>query len=170
MCIRDSDERYYDSIYYYSLAINHEYSLLSQNSNHNDDEETINHNIYDNLEYINNQLSTKDKLSKLFSNRSSAFLLCNQPYRSLDDALTCIELNPKWFKGYYRGSKAYYELGKLDDARLLIEKALLLKPDEDRSVVDQPDEDTLLKLYEEVKNDNIKDRKGIGQCYSWYYY
>ena len=73
-----NDERYYDSIYYYSLAINHEYSLLSQNSNHNDDEETINHNIYDNLEYINNQLSTKDKLSKLFSNRSSAFLLCNQ--------------------------------------------------------------------------------------------
>ena len=77
-------ERYYDAALYYTLAINHKYSLISnenenEDQNENEDNETTNHNLYDNLEYVNHQLNTKIQLSKLFSNRSSAFLLCNQP-------------------------------------------------------------------------------------------
>lgn len=47
----------------------------------------------------NNNISNIIK-SKLYSNRSAAYLENHQYVASFDDALFCIELNPTWPKGY----------------------------------------------------------------------
>ena len=160
------DKRYVDAILQYTLAINSEYEIISKDF---DEYDYSNDNIYDDLEEINSRIKLKNNLSTLFSNRSSSFLHCLQPSKALDDAFTCIELQPTWFKGYFRASQAYLSLGKIAEAKDFIEKARVLLPD---------DEKDCEKLYDEiVKSDpnewnsdkkvDSNDRKSLGQVYSW---
>ena len=46
----------------------------------------------------------------LFSNRSAALLSWKQYSRAIKDAQRCIDLSPKWAKGYYRLGNAYLKL------------------------------------------------------------
>jgi len=158
------DKRYVDAILQYTLAINSEYEI---NSKDFDEYDYNNDNIYDDLEEINSRIKSKNTLSSLFSNRSSSFLLCSQFLKALEDAFICIELQPTWFKGYFRASQAYLSLGKMAEAKVFIEKARALLPD---------DEKDCEVLYNEiVKSDELNsdkkvdsnDRKSIGQVYSW---
>ena len=70
----------------------------------------------------------KDLLSILYSNRSSALLLNGQPNSALKDAESCILLNSRWPKAYYRAAAASMALNNTEDAARFIESALLLSP------------------------------------------
>lgn len=162
-----SEGRYLDSILEYSYAINNEYALISNDIDIDIDEKIDDNIVYDNLEEINNRLRSRDILSKLFSNRSASFLLIDQPSKALADALSCIEIDSTWFKGYLRASNAYRVLEKNEESKISIFKAIALCPNDDN----------LLKIYDEiVRNENnnndsisnkIYDRRSIGQVYTW---
>lgn len=174
-----SEGRYFQSALHYTAAINNEYALISNDihSKHDDSNDTDHDdsNVYDNLEDINSRLRSRDILSKLFCNRSAAFLQCNNPSKALEDALGCININSTWFKGYYRAAKALLSLGRVNEAKDYIEKAIALLPD---------DEDLMI-LYDEItKSDGTNTesdtsnttskshgstdtRKSLGQIYSW---
>ena len=80
-----------------------------------------------------------EEMAVLYSNRSIAYLNLNESesnvkpdnelrYRALLDAKQCVELNPFWFKSYYRIGCAYHSLNKFSKAINHFERALALDP------------------------------------------
>lgn len=63
-----------------------------------------------------------------FSNRSACYAGLSQFKEALDDAEKCVELAPKWVKGYSRKGLALFRLGKLDEALEVYQKGLELDP------------------------------------------
>lgn len=62
----------------------------------------------------------------LYSNRSAAYASLKQFDKALEDAKTCVSINPSWAKGYNRVAAAHYGLGNLEDAKGQYQKALEL--------------------------------------------
>lgn len=65
----------------------------------------------------------------LHSNRSMVRLNLNKVEDALADAKKCIELDPKFVKGYFRKSVALCRLNEWDDAILAAEAGAALEPD-----------------------------------------
>lgn len=70
----------------------------------------------------------------LFSNRCACYTNLKQWEKALNDANTCITLDPSFIKGYYRLSIVQTELGQFDDATTTIEAALEKEPDNDQLI------------------------------------
>lgn len=64
----------------------------------------------------------------ILCNRAASYLNCEQYVSALADARRTIDLKPQWYKGYYRGAAAAFHLGRLEEARPMIEKALAMVP------------------------------------------
>ena len=64
----------------------------------------------------------------LYSNRSGAYASAKQYEQAKKDAENCIQLNPKWAKGYARLGLALYFLRDLNGARDAYAKGLALDP------------------------------------------
>ncbi|CAH1796744.1 unnamed protein product [Owenia fusiformis] len=88
----------------------------------------------------------------LHSNRSLAFLKCQQYYLALGDAEKCIHLNPKWPKGYFRKGEVLYQTEKYEDAVEAYKTALDLQP-EDANLKER-----VMKSMKEVNNIRKADR------------
>jgi len=66
----------------------------------------------------------------LYSNRSFAFLKVNQYSLAFEDAITTIQLEPNWAKGYFRKAEVEYEICKYEDAMESYALALRLTPED----------------------------------------
>ena len=64
----------------------------------------------------------------LLSNRSAAYLKAGHKSKSLQDAMACVEANPKFAKGYSRLAAAQQSLGRWQVAKETYEKLLALDP------------------------------------------
>lgn len=64
-----------------------------------------------------------------FSNRSAAYLTKNDATKALDDANTCLELNPDFEKGYSRKGAALQGLKKFDEAIAVLEEGVAKFPE-----------------------------------------
>ena len=67
---------------------------------------------------------TFEETPALYSNRSAAYLQNGDDQEALEDALKCIELDPKWPKGYARQGTALVAMQKYDDAILAYKKGI----------------------------------------------
>ena len=67
----------------------------------------------------------------LFSNRSAAYLSKNEPELALQDAITCIELNPTWAKGFSRKGAALHAMKKYEAATEAYETGLEIAPSDE---------------------------------------
>ena len=133
---------YVEALYWYSLAIK-ESEIIS-------DEININ----------------TDSLAVLYSNRSAAYAGHQCPDRAYNDALRCIELRPRWYKGYYRAAVAADGQGDIVGACNMADKAILL-----RGVQDDDLERFSARLSgrrsQEVSNDNLNQLPNVSAIYSW---
>eukprot|EP00931_Biecheleriopsis_adriatica_P021375 TRINITY_DN1398_c0_g1_i1.p1 TRINITY_DN1398_c0_g1~~TRINITY_DN1398_c0_g1_i1.p1 ORF type:complete len:813 (-),score=203.93 TRINITY_DN1398_c0_g1_i1:152-2554(-) len=66
-----------------------------------------------------------------FSNRSAAYLNLGQSKEAVEDAKKCVQLSPKWAKGYSRLGAALWKDGKLGDAKTAYTDGLKLEPAND---------------------------------------
>lgn len=57
-----------------------------------------------------------------YSNRSAAYLKSGDPSKALDDATTCLKLNPDFAKGYSRKAAAQHALKRYNDAIATLEE------------------------------------------------
>ena len=64
----------------------------------------------------------------LYSNRSAAALKMKNFEQAIMDGEKCLELLPKWSKGYVRLATALREAGKLEEANEIVKKGLALEP------------------------------------------
>lgn len=87
-----------------------------------------------------------------YSNRSAAYVGKAMFGKALEDAEKCVEINPKWGKGYFRRAVALLGLSRAADA----EKALLegLKAD--------PNNSDLRTKLEDVRKTLEKERRFVG--------
>lgn len=68
----------------------------------------------------------------LYSNRSAAKASLQQYEGALEDAKKCVELSPKWAKGYSRLGAAYFGLKQWDDAVAAYDSGLEHDPDSEQ--------------------------------------
>ena len=47
---------------------------------------------------------------------------------ALDDAEQCIKVNPAWGKGYYRKAVPLIEMGRIDEAKAILQAGLQKEP------------------------------------------
>jgi len=91
---------------------------------------------------------TGPKQHLCFSNRSAAYLkLGGKTEESLSDALACIDLEPKWAKGYSRQAASLQVLERYEEAILACETGL-------KAV---PGDDGLLKMLAEARARQFRD-------------
>lgn len=83
-----------------------------------------------------------------FSNRSAASLKLADATAALADAEQCVELNPKWAKGYSRQAAALQALKRWDEAASACETGLEAVGSDD----------SLRKMLEEVRNRQFQDQ------------
>lgn len=88
----------------------------------------------------------------LLSNRSAAHLKAGHKSKSLQDALTCVEVNPKFAKGYSRLAAAQQSLGRWQVAKETYEKLLALDP-ANTAVAKKGLEDCQSKLQEQQEQE-----------------
>jgi len=89
-----------------------------------------------------------------YSNRSAAYLkLGGSAEEALGDAEKCVEIAPKWAKGYNRQAAALQELKRWDEAKAACEKGLAQGPD-----------DALSKMLAEVQQRHFQGRL----CGTWH--
>lgn len=69
-----------------------------------------------------------DEMSILLCNRSAAFLGAELYAEAYADAHACIELKKPWSKGYFRKAKACLKLGRLFEAKEVLEAGLAYEP------------------------------------------
>nr|CCA25587.1 Heat shock protein 40 like protein putative [Albugo laibachii Nc14] len=82
------------------------------------------------IESYTNAIDLNPDNAIYYSNRSAAFLsLGDARSKALRDAEKCIELHPKWWKGYSRKGAAEHALGRFDDARATYLKGLQFDPE-----------------------------------------
>lgn len=63
-----------------------------------------------------------------YSNRSACYFSKKQYQNALEDALLCVDKDPKFVKGYLRLVSAQIELGNFDDAETTLKAALTVEP------------------------------------------
>lgn len=63
-----------------------------------------------------------------FSNRSAAYLSCDEADKALEDAEACVKIKPDWAKGYCRRGAAYHKLKKYPEAMASYEDGLKVDP------------------------------------------
>jgi stress-induced-phosphoprotein 1 len=68
------------------------------------------------------------KNNVFFSNRSAAYAAIGQYDKALEDAQSCVALEPSWAKGYSRLGLALFNLNRLDEAKDAYEKGLGVDP------------------------------------------
>jgi len=64
----------------------------------------------------------------LYSNRSASYAKLNKWENAFEDAKKCVDLNPKWAKGYSRLGAALHGLGKLKEAAMAYKQGLEIEP------------------------------------------
>mmetsp|Transcript_20591 Transcript_20591/g.33430 ORF Transcript_20591/g.33430 Transcript_20591/m.33430 type:complete len:576 (-) Transcript_20591:192-1919(-) len=69
------------------------------------------------------------KNTSLYGNRSVAYLKCKDYSKAIEDAETCIKLQPDWAKGYVRKGNALLEQSSLDEAHKAYSDGLSKNPD-----------------------------------------
>lgn len=86
-----------------------------------------------------------DEMSVLLCNRSAAFLGAELYAEAYADAHACIELKKPWTKGYFRKARACIKLGKLKEAKEVIQAGLTYEPQsEELKSVEKEVDDMLL--------------------------
>ena len=66
--------------------------------------------------------------SVILANRCASYLKMEQFVSALADAKRVIIMKPHWYKGYYRAALASFHLGRLEEARPLVTKAVAMLP------------------------------------------
>lgn len=90
----------------------------------------------------------------LYSNRSAAYMKVDSISKALRDAEKCVEIAPKWVKGYNRLGAAQHGLKRFEHALETIQKGLELEPS-NQSLW------TLLRTVQEAANVDKKERYEI---------
>jgi len=93
--------------------------------------------LYTGKEYAKAVEAFSEELSKcptstrhlVLSNRSAAFLQINEVHAAWKDAKECVELQPKWCKGYSRLGAALFRMKKYDECVGVYKKGLELEPE-----------------------------------------
>ncbi|BFU21641.1 tetratricopeptide repeat containing protein [Entamoeba histolytica HM-1:IMSS-B] len=89
-----------------------------------------------------------------YSNRSACYCYLNNDELAVRDGEKCVELCPTFAKGYSRLSAALMKMGKLQEAKEAIDKALSIEPENQNylnSKMDILDELSKVGVKEEVK-------------------
>jgi len=97
----------------------------------------------------------KESLSRIYSNRSVAYLSCRDPQydNALEDAERCIAFASNWSKGYYRKAMVLKSLHRLQEAVETLEMGL--KHESDNNVMQKEiDEITRILISEEIEHEN----------------
>lgn len=100
---KERGDKFYHERYYKPAAA--EYSICIQNTSQSDSELIIYH-----------------------SNRCACYLQLNRLQEALEDANTCIRINPRWVKGYQRLGRCYERLQRFPEAIAAYEQALEIEP------------------------------------------
>jgi len=82
---------------------------------------------------------SKSEIHVLYSNRSAAFAANGDYKQAIEDAQHCIDINPSWFKGYFRLGKAFLTALDFDSAYSSFLKGIKLDPknEELRKLIEQ---------------------------------
>ena len=109
------------------------------------------------IAFYSNALELDPSHVVLLSNRSAAHLKAGNKSKSLQDARSCVDADPKFAKGYSRLAAAQQSLGRWQVAKESYEKLLVLDP---HNVVAKSGlDDCLSKLKEEEKEDEHDPEK-----------
>ncbi|KAJ1918283.1 hypothetical protein H4219_002680 [Mycoemilia scoparia] len=94
----------------------------------------------------------KDEVTALlYANRSATAYALERYGEAVRDANRCIELRPKWAKGYFRKAEAFLALGKAHNAYIFYKKAIVRDPS-----------DTTIKLgYERARLTTKNEAMGL---------
>eukprot|EP00923_Selenidium_pygospionis_P039778 GHVN01069013.1.p1 GENE.GHVN01069013.1~~GHVN01069013.1.p1 ORF type:complete len:1473 (-),score=334.53 GHVN01069013.1:1520-5938(-) len=96
--------------------------------------------------------STKHVKRALLSNRSACWFNLKVMERSLQDARSCIEVDPTWGKGWFRAARVFYEQEDFDSSAKIFKAALK------HSQVDGPDKVNEVQQWLE-KSEKLLQRK-----------
>jgi len=86
-------------------------------------------NVYNRVIEVKNEaiaVGSREDLHILHSNRCACYLQVGDILKALEDANSCVRLNPSWCKGYNRKGACLLRLSLRDEAILSYEKALEL--------------------------------------------
>ena len=86
-------------------------------------------NVYNTVIEVKNEataVGSREDLHILHSNRCACYLQVGDILKALEDANSCVRLNPSWCKGYNRKGACLLRLSLRDEAILSYEKALEL--------------------------------------------
>ena len=86
-------------------------------------------NVYNRVIEVKNKataVGSREDLNILYSNRCACYLQVGDILKALEDANSCVRLNPSWCKGYNRKGACLLRLSLRDEAILSYEKALEL--------------------------------------------
>jgi len=78
--------------------------------------------------YYTEAISKDPKNKVFFSNRSAAYMKCEDFRSALTDAEQAITLAPTWAKGYSRKGAALYALARFEEAKIAYEEASKIEP------------------------------------------
>lgn len=81
------------------------------------------------IECYTKAIQLDDKNHVFFSNRSASYAGKKKWIEAIEDAKTCIKLEPSFIKGYYRLATAQIEQNELDAATATIKQGLNIDPD-----------------------------------------
>ena len=83
---------------------------------------------WDAIEAYTEAIELKGDDSHLLSNRSAAYLNLGKGELAVLDAKKCIDLRPRWAKGYVKAALSLRLLGEVQEAAALLERAAELDP------------------------------------------
>jgi tetratricopeptide (TPR) repeat protein len=106
-------------------------SLSAEEYKNKGNEAFKSNNVNEAIEFYTKAIELDPKNLLCFSNRSVSYLKLEKYEDALKDADSCIELRPSWAKGYFRKGTALHNLKRLEEAKVVLEKAAELDEDDD---------------------------------------
>lgn len=99
------------------------------------------------IEFYTQAIQENPKNYVLYSNRSLCYIKQDKFHQALKDAESCIELNQKWYKGYYRRGCVLVGLNDFVGAKKCFDIAHTLKPGDDNIAEKLREVNQLIKSY-----------------------
>ena len=97
----------------------------------------------------------------LYSNRSAAFAALGEYNSALNDAQTCVDLQPRWAKGIARKGAALEGLDRLKEAEEVYQQALALDP------MNPWRQEALKRVAKQVQSESMKPAH-VRNPYQWH--
>lgn len=109
-----------------------------------------NKNYEEAIKYFTQAIECNPNDHVFYSNRSGSYLNAGKYQEALQDAETCVKMNPSWARGYQRKGTALFYLDKIDEAIATYKEGLTHDPENQQLKNDLKSAEQ--KLYQETKS------------------